>query len=291
LDAERAVARGRALDLLASLFDEGPSRLDHLRAVDALAPFVPAAFDDAAQARHHELLRRQVLPYESVFVSRDRTLGGGPTSVIWDGLLAAGFVPDGEPDHLATQLRFLAWMCGAEADAWRDDRPDEAARVVKVAADFHARHLGRWLVPFAVAMGQVDDRLYGAATTLLLELCMPAQPELLEAEDLVGQKHTGLKAIAEWLATPARSGVWLTGAAITRLARSLELPRGFGRRPEQIENLLHTAVRHGALSGLLVGLDALLSQQQLRSESLGGEVWAQRIEHTRGQLGVIAAVA
>ena len=87
MDAERAVARGRALDLLASLFDEGPSRLEHLRMVDALAPFAPAEFDDAAQARHHELLRRQVLPYESVFVGRERTLGGASTSGIWDCLL------------------------------------------------------------------------------------------------------------------------------------------------------------------------------------------------------------
>ncbi len=293
MDAERqtrALARGRAYDLLASLFREGPLRMEHLRSVEALAAFVPECVDEAVEARFHRLFRIEILPYESVFLAPQRVLGGERTAALWDSMRSAGFTPDAEPDHLSTQLAFLTWLCGAEADAWRDGLTDQALAVDGLARDFLRQHLGAWLPPFVIALQELDTGLYGAAAGLLLQLTsthMEGQPkdELPPAEELLAQPKTGLREIAEWLATPARSGVWLSSAKITATARGRDLPRGFGKRAAMIENLLHTAVRHDALPELVRDIDSGLNLRQERLKTLpGGAVWAARVGHTRSQL-------
>ncbi|HJN73903.1 MAG TPA: molecular chaperone TorD family protein [Myxococcota bacterium] len=296
-DGTRALARCRAYDLLASLFGEGIRRAEHLRAVEAFRAFVPERPDEQDEVRFHRLFSIEVLPYESVFLSPERVLGGETTLSLWDCMGEAGFRPETEPDHLAGQLAFLSWLSGAEADAWHSGAPDEAARLQRLARAFMREHLAAWLPPLVVALQELDEGIYAAAAGMLLELTSsqlqgPPTLALPLAEELLADSGTGLAQVADWLASPARSGVWLTPASITAAGRARDLPRGFGRRPQLIENLLHTAVRHGALGLLLADLDVALELRQGRLESLpGGAGWATRVSHTRAQLAVMAAAA
>lgn len=50
------------------------------------------------------------------------------------------------PDHLVTELEFLAWLCMREQTAQREGRDAEPFR--RAARDFLVRHLGAWLPGF-----------------------------------------------------------------------------------------------------------------------------------------------
>ena len=269
MDARRlAVARGRAYDLLADLFEHGPRRIEHLRAVEALAPLVPETCDDTALAEHHRVLSVEVQPFASAFLEPDRCLGGEVTRRLADRVAI-----EGDPDALWTQLRWLALLCGAEADALRD-----GVEVDVGLQAFLAEELLPWLPALCWAL---PEGLYRAGAALLLELAeahgdRPVEVRLAPVEDLVAEPSTGLRQIADYLATPARCGAWL---APWRLRRISDLPRGFGGRARLLENLLQGAVHHGALDGLLAAVQAEFS-------TVPG-AWAERAAHTLAQLEVV----
>lgn len=267
-DRRLAIARGRSYDLLGDLFEHGPRRLEHLGAVDALRPHVPEACDDEALAEHHRVLSVEVLPYASAFIEADRCLGGEVSQRLGDRLAI-----EGDPDALWTQLRWLALLCGAEADALQD-------RVEVVGAQ---AFLGEELLPWLGALHHaLPEGLYKAGAALLIELAEGhhsgrVEDRLQPAEDLVANPKTGLGQIADYLATPARCGAWL---APWRLRRVSDLPRGFGSRARLLENLLQGAARHGQVPQVLAALQAELS-------GLPEGPWAERVAHTRAQLEVV----
>lgn len=297
-DAQACVARGRAYDLLGDLFRVGPERLQHLAAVQALAPFVPERVDDDVRAAWHGLFANEVTPVASAFLEPSGCLGGDLTAALWDAMRAGGFVPSTEPDHLGTQLAYLSWLAGAEADAWRDGEDARAQEISDRARAFLADHVLTWLGALVVAVQSVDAGLYGAAAGLVYELAsdhagaVPVTPRLAPRQDVVGDAKTGLRQISDWLARPARSGVLLAPAVLTRIARSMELPRGFGNRGRLVENLLHAGVHHGRLPELLQALDAELLAAERRHLALrGGAVWAERLRDTRRQLVTVRQAA
>lgn len=58
------------------------------------------------------------------------------------------------PDHLVTELEFLAWLCLKEDAALREGRDPEPYR--NAARDFLERHLGAWLPTFRRRLEATD---------------------------------------------------------------------------------------------------------------------------------------
>ena len=73
------------------------------------------------------------------------------------------------PDHLVTELEFLAWLCLQEHAALRDERDAEPFR--RAARDFLGRHLAAWLPAFRRRLEASDSAYaqYGPALGELVE--------------------------------------------------------------------------------------------------------------------------
>ena len=73
------------------------------------------------------------------------------------------------PDHLVTELEFLAWLCLQEHTALRYGRNPEPFR--HAARDFLARHLAAWLPEFRRRLEATDTAYadYGAALAEVVE--------------------------------------------------------------------------------------------------------------------------
>jgi DMSO reductase family type II enzyme chaperone len=73
------------------------------------------------------------------------------------------------PDHLVTELEFLAWLCMREQAAQREGRDAEPFR--RAARDFLARHLAAWLPEFRRKLEATDTAYahYGQALAELVE--------------------------------------------------------------------------------------------------------------------------
>jgi TorA maturation chaperone TorD len=297
----RAIARGRAYALLGDLFRHGPRRLDHLRAVDALAPHLPAACDDEALAEHFGVFGQEVPPYEGVFLHARALLGGPRTQAVRRAMAEGGFSPDTadtEPDHVGVELAFLAHLCGAEADAWRDGLEATAGRIQGLQRAFLRLHLLRWLPAVVVAIETAHGGLYAAAGRLTLALALdhlgedPLEEELAEVPDILSREKTGMRQIGDFLAVPLNTGAMLTPAAIRGIARAAGVPAGFGKRGMMLENLLQSAIRSGRLPELLAAMDAHLAAQAAELAALpGGGPWARRAEACRAVAGRIAEAA
>ena len=260
----------RSWGLLADLLQSGPeARRQDLMRVEALARHLPEAGDEAEAAFHH-LFSVEVQPFASAVLEPSRCLGGELTQGLWDTMDEAGFHPDLEADHLATQLHFLAAA------------PHEVAR------SFLAEWLLPWLPPVVVAVNEVDPGLYGQALTLVHDLGahqaagLPVRERLAPAPTL---EDPGLRDLAELLVTPTHAGFWLTHSSLGRLSQDLALPRGFGSRARVVETLLRSAVHRERLPELLARLQEHILATGTHLAALeGGSCWAARCEHTAGLL-------
>jgi hypothetical protein len=101
----------------------------------------------------------------------------------------------------------------------------------------------------------------------------PASPR---ATQLLDDPQTRLADLARFLTTPARSGIFLGRVDIARLAQRDDLPRGFGDRATELENLLHAAARFQTVSALAGDLEALLQQWRGFYNSLDDMLVPQR---------------
>lgn len=275
---ELALARSRSYSLLADLFLQGLSAgsLPYLQTVPDIAAVLPADFDeDGAAADHYQLFGFNVFPYQSIFLDPAGLLGGSITEEVVRSYNRAGFVigpagnqaTDESPDHLGYELRLMAFLCAAEADAWQDKLPAEAERLADQQRAFLDHHLLQWLPPLVLAVEQQDQPLYGRLARLTLELATghrlalggPAgsATTLPPAPDLLADEKTGLREIVAYLLAPPYSGLYLSRADIGRLARTHSLPRGFGDRSQILLNLLRAAADYDRVGVVLVELAGL----------------------------------
>jgi hypothetical protein len=117
--------------------------------------------------------------------------------------------------------------------------------------------------------------------------------------DPLADERTGLRQIAEHLLTPVASGLFLARDDLARLGRAHELPRGFGSRVIQLDNLLRSAVEHQQLGVLLNSLDALLVERGEALVRLASvleldariEPWLAALARTRALVQTLAAQA
>lgn len=280
--AQKAAARHHTYVLLGRLFLQGlhESLWQHVQAIPDLAAHLPHSYSpDTAAADYQELFGFNLFPYESIFLGTDRLLGGRTTGAVMASYRQMGFQVDERaagPDHVGHELALLAFLSGAEADAWRDGVTAEARRMRQLAADFMQRHLLRWLFPFVVAVDRQANPFYTALAGLTLDFVAAHAEELQEvftfAEELVLPAAPALatsgeatwRPLAAYLLTPAWSGVYLSRNDISRLARSYRLPRGFGEREQMLVNLLKAADVYDSFDALMGTLQELVTAWEQR---------------------------
>ncbi|HEX6383927.1 MAG TPA: molecular chaperone TorD family protein [Anaerolineae bacterium] len=269
-----ARARQYTYALLGRLFLEELTTelLPLVQAIQELAGGLPELFDpDEIAADHQHLFGFNLFPYESIFLDTTGLLGGAVSEGVWGHYRRAGYDIDAmatSPDHIGHELAFLAFLSGAEADAWEDNVPLLAQQTQQQQREFLQTHLLHWLPPLVLATRQQSHPFYTALADLTVEFIhahYAAIPPAVEIDfqlatppTLLDDDATGLKEIAAYLATPPYSGVYLSRDDIGRLARRQRLPRGFGSRQQILANLMRAAVQYEVLPSLLADLQAVV---------------------------------
>ena len=308
-----ARARHHTYLLLGRLFVEGVNDelLPYVRAIPELASVLPDSPDmDEVAADYQHLFGFNLFPYESIFLDTTGLLDGAISEAVRQNYERAGYdvnTTATSPDHIGPELSFMAFLAGAEADAWDDDLA-AVARQMEQQRDFLQGHLLCWLLPLVLAVRQQEQPFFMALADLTLEFVyshyatigspaaidfrLPAPPTLLDDE------KTGLKEIAAYLTTPLYSGVYLSRDNIGRLARQQRLPRGFAGREQMLLNLMRAAVQYDALPALVAELRSLTSGWQKAYADLAGTypelrlwttAWQARANYTFHLLGQVSS--
>ena len=311
LDETRA--RSRVYNLFSHLYERGLTTdvLSVVRAIPDLASLLPNPFDeDEAAADHYTLFGLEVFPYAGLFLDVEGRLGGPTAGQVQRLYAQIGFQPvlDRESaDHLGHELALLAFLSEAEAEAAENAEPHEIERVRRLLRQFVDDHLLEWLPAFVCAVEQQPYPFYATLSRLTLDVVLdhraglddegaehtrrsarttPAPPP-----DLLDEADTGLKEIAEYLATPPRSGFFLSRRDISQLGRAERLPRGFGSRVQTLANLLRAAAEFDRMEALLEALGKRidtwerfyleLHNNDLESVRAVSQTWLERLAGTK----------
>lgn len=295
------VAGARVMRLLAGLVDSGPTAavFEAWSVFPELAEIWPGSGDaDADAATHQEIFGFGLLPYAGVFLDDVQHEGRCPDEVA-HRYRDAGFDPESDdlrPDHLATELRFLAHLLEAG--------PRGAAE----AAGFLDGHLLAWLPPFAFAAER--SPVYGPVVRFLLDWvleqrrrialrlgiaataarALPMDPT--DSRSIIEDDRTGVREIASFLTTPVHCGFYVGRSDIALLSHDARAPGGFGGRRLMMENLLRSAAHYDGLDTVFDRLDALAEDNASRWADLLDDpgvgpwavAWRERIATTRGVL-------
>lgn len=278
-EAQRAEARSLSYWLFSEIFLHGVTddMLPVLADLPELARYLQDQIPDERAAAHYGLFGMNVPPYASIFLSDDRLLGGATSETAQTFYASVGYAavagadPGETPDHIGVELGLLAYLSGAEAGALADSVAHEAARMRHWQRRFMDEHLLWWLPGLALAIQNQDDPFYAALASLALDLVRDHRrglgDDLLAGSvtnplsepraDLLQDDKTSLKDIANLLLTPAQSGLYLSRDDITGLARSLQMPCGFGDRLLTLTNLFRAAADHDRLPDVCAALQAI----------------------------------
>lgn len=271
-EQDLARALSHTYGLLSRLTLEGVSPPIRLF-LDAIPPFAEAlaecessSSEDLA-AEHYRILSMEIFPYESIFLESEQLIGGETAALVQALYDQAGYTPNDASlsgDHLGIELGFLAWITGEEALAWEAGAPGAAHQMRLFQSRFLEDHLLRWLIPCAEAIRRQDHAVFSRLATVTVETVIEHHAllsqsvigphsvwELPPLPDLLDDESTGLKDIGRFLLTPVYSGLYLSRRDIEELARSYDLPRGFGPRDQMLGNLFNSAVRYDSLDKLL----------------------------------------
>jgi putative dimethyl sulfoxide reductase chaperone len=302
---EVALGRYHAYTLLGRLFLEGVTAetWPYVVQVLQLAVAVREGRQGGAvvpeEGAHYGLFGLHIFPYESFFLGERGLLGGAVTAAVQGRYAEAGFAAGGDTtpaDHTGHELAFLAFLCRAEAEAGAEAQAVAGRRQEL----FLAEHLLRWLSPLVVALQRQSHRFYAALANLTWDLVADHYRALNAAATPAftlpaprTEPPNGLKEMANFLTTPAHSGLFLGREEVRLLARPLNLPTGFGGRRQMMQQLLEAAARYDSLSPLLHQLATLLdawrdtyAQQSASDPHLAPFIspWQQRLEQTAQRL-------
>lgn len=298
---DQARARHRAYALLGRLVWRGPDAelAPVVRALPALADVLPDEDADAWAAEHQRATGWEVFPYQSAYLSRDGLLGGAEEARVRAAYAEGGFAPKGEGDHLGLELAYLAHLCAAEVEAAADGV--SVADLQALQRRFLAEHVLRWLPAVVVAFERAGCPLYARVSAVALELAVSHGAAVEVAPSLPGapigldDPETGIAALARAWVVPAVSGWALSRCAIGRVARTADVPVGFGSRAHQLEAAWRAAVDHRRLGGFLAGLAAEAEAWQRRYAELaevGAPVcaWVERLRDTQEAVARVRGV-
>ncbi len=289
---ENAAARYASYSLLARLLRE-PISADITPYLNAIPELTPAYLcPDDAKIAHQQLFGFELFPHESIFRDSSGLIGGDVANDLIAHYQKGGYQWVGEADHIANELGFLAFLTGAEADAWEDELPIIAQQLRRLQRNFLQAHLLQWLPPFVIAVQRQGDSFYQAVAMLTWQLVSdhagrlqitfkpstkPQVPDLSEPE-------TALKTVGRFLTSPHESGWWLSAGEMGAIGRNLDLPRGFGGRIQTIMNLFRSATQFDGAAALLKTVqnqaeEWLIAYEALKNEPLT-QSWQQRVMAT-----------
>lgn len=276
-----ARARQHSYQLLGQIYLTGVTNevLPLVQAVPELAQALPEPCDlDEAAATHYQLFGFNVFPYEAIFLDESGLLGGEVTVSVRHSYHHFGYVDEAAghgPDHIGQELAAMAFLCLAEAEALARGAGKTAVSRQHQQITFLQHHLLRWLPAFVHAVKTQDDAFYTAVAKLTLAFIDDHYQSLLLATGQLPEKwampsspcglndeETGLKDIAKFLTTPVYSGLFFSRDDVGRLARHLDLPRGFGDRQQLLTNLMRTAVQYDQFSTWLKVLETAAGDWQ-----------------------------
>ncbi len=284
---QAAQARHYSYTLLSQLYLNGlePDLRDYLPAIPELAAYMPEPFDaDEAAAAHFALFGMNLFPFESLFLDASGLLGGETSEQVGRVFRAIGFDAGPTavaPDHIGHELAALAFLSHSEAQAL-DYVPNLVASLRTQQRTLLEEHLLRWLPALVVTVRREANPFYTAVADLTLALvadhyaalldgtppraigfALPTQPDVLAGDG------SGLKEIAAVLVAPPLSGVFLGRDQISRVARALALPRGFGDRVQLLTNLLRTAVQYDLFAAVVQALFETVGAWQQAYRAIG----------------------
>lgn len=129
-------------------------------------------------------------PYESV--AREGRLFGASAEAVSAEYVDAGHQDlvsvTGPPDHVGTELRFLALLCYQEMQAWAARDEPEAMGLLEREMRFLEQHVLAWVPSLCDALGTVTaHRFYVAVVRLTSDACTSDRDEiasLLRAEEI-----------------------------------------------------------------------------------------------------------
>ena len=279
-----------AYSLLSACLGGGPGegRVALLRASPLLDEALGAYPSlEAVEVDHEHAFGFNAPPVAGAFLDPTRRAGGD-----WGDRLAAAYVRIGftprltgpGPEHLSTLLEALA--------------------TVRVDGAFLDAHVLSWLPLVSIAVRRLQrpyptallEQVEGLVLLHRSDLVEPVSAafDLPDADLDLEDPETDLRAIAEWLATPARCGVYLTRADLARIGGGRRVPRGFGDRGQLLVNLLRSAACFDALDGVVGDLEAVLDawleaftapRYSEIAEALAP--WTTRAGETRDRLGAL----
>lgn len=300
---EEAWAQCRAYHLFAQLYRDGltDDLITQVRGIPVLSETLKnMPMSEQRAADHYQLFGLEVFPYASVFLEETTQVGGAITRDVYHFYQQAGFQHDernDNADHIVHELAFLAFLTGAEAEAWEDGKETVARHLRSIQRRFMQEHLLWWLPGFAKAILQQGHTFYTTLAQLTLDLILShadlqtgeGSPfDLPEPPDLLTSPQTGAKDIAEYLTRPAWSGLYLSRSDIARLGRNEQVPRGFGGRVLMLTNLLRAAITYDKMDSMLAQLQGLVQDWQsyyLELEKEPGmhevaRMWSDRLDGT-----------
>ncbi|WP_434511618.1 TorD/DmsD family molecular chaperone [Desulfitobacterium sp. AusDCA] len=83
------------------------------------------------------------------------------------------------PDHIGFELAFMAMLCGAEYEAWKNDQLEYAQKWREMERRFLVEHLSQWISQFSQALQEIAPGFYADAAKVT------EQWVLSDSEDLV----------------------------------------------------------------------------------------------------------
>ncbi len=235
---------------------------------------------------HTELFALQLYPYASVYLGVEGMLGGEARDRVAGFWRALGRTPPAEPDHLATMLALYAGLIEAAAVA-----DSEAARAgwKRARRAFLWEHLLSWLPVYLAKLDEIAPPFYrrwGAllAETLRAEASAVGRQERLplhlrEAQGLSDPRGGETEQFQSSLLSPARSGMVLVRADLSRAARALGLGTRIGER-RFILQALFSQDAAGALGWLAREAEGWRERHRLTKEMLSpiAEAWAEQAD-------------
>lgn len=307
MSATSALSRSRGLALLGDLFLHGvtPATRPAWLQVPEAASLLPTEAD--AAELHARVVLLDVTAHEAAFRAPDGLLGGDLLGDLHALRARSGLPPLDEADHVGHQLRWLGFLAGAEADAARDGVP--APQLAPLERDGLDGHLLRWLPGLVAALRGRPERapFYELAADLALDLVVRRRVELggtppawalPPLHPVLDDPKAGLRAIAEHLALPCQAGGHFARSTLLGLARTLDLPAGFGSRADLVEGLLRSAAHYDRVAALAEALDTRLAAWDTTWATLDAAglaplsaPWRRRIAESRALLARVGEAA
>lgn len=271
------VARYALADLIGRQLLAPPTAADVAEA--ASLPELAAVMADGPEAlaiAYEYLFGRNVYPYESIYRDEELMLNTAAAEQVAHFYAECGFTLEynvGAPDHIGLELILLARLIATEhtALAQLDHALVRWAR--QRTATFLHRHIAAWAPIWVRAVQRIPAHpFYQTLTTLLLEL-LGSELERLAGEQISDTTYiplqpanptadeTDLSALIRYLITPAKSGIFLSRADCSMLARQLGFSIPIADRFTMARTLFETAGQFDQVGELIGMLRALFATE------------------------------